>query len=74
MQNEIKYVIVPDESIEIINLDDILGFGTAPCRFEENDVRTYIKYIGPMPLSVSRIFNKSQEYSHSELMTFLQIN
>ncbi len=66
-----RYIIIPTSEINNINFNDVLETAPETCRYSVDGSKTFVKYDGNMPSSVGNITNKSQEYSHSEIIEIL---
>lgn len=66
-----KYVIIPASEINNINFSEVLETAPDTCRYSVDATQTFVKYDSDMPQSVAAINNKSQEYSHSEILDIL---
>lgn len=66
-----KYVIIPTTEIKNVNFDEVLETAPGTCRYSVDGTKTFVKYTGEMPLSVAAIVDRSQEYSHTEILDIL---
>lgn len=66
-----KYVIIPATEITNIDFSEVLETAPNTCRYNVDGTKTFVKYEGNMPTSVSSISGKSQEYTHSEIIAIL---
>jgi len=66
-----KYVIIPTSEINNIDFTEVLETSAETCRYSVDGTKTFVKYEGEMPASVAAITNKSQEYTHSEILDIL---
>lgn len=66
-----RYVIIPTSEITNINFNEVLETAPNTCRFSVDSSKTFVKYDGDMPPSVVGISGKSQEYTHSEILSIL---
>lgn len=66
-----RYVVIPVS--EIVNVDFTQVLETAPntCRYSVDGDKTFVKYDGEQPSSISSIVGKSQEYTHEEILAVL---
>jgi hypothetical protein len=66
-----KYVIIP--ATEVINIDftQVLETSAETCRYSVDGSKTFVKYEGEEPSSVAVIADRSQEYSHDEILAVL---
>lgn len=66
-----KYVIFDTSEIDKINFDEVLETSASTLRHSVNGLKTFVKYDGDMPQSVSTLNSKSIEYSHPEIISIL---
>ena len=66
-----KYVIIPSTEINNINFEEVLETSADTCRYSVDGTKTFVKYEGDMPVSVSAIADKSVEYKHTDILTLL---
>lgn len=66
-----KYVIIPTSEINNVDFTRVLETAPNTCRYSVDGTKTFIKYDGNQPSSVSNIVGKSQEYTHEEILTIL---
>lgn len=66
-----KYVIIPSTEINNINFAEVLETAPDTCRYSVDGTKTFVKYEGSQPASVTEITGKSQEYSHDEILVIL---
>ena len=66
-----RYVIIPTTEINIINFAEVLETAPETCRYSVDGSKTFVKYEGAQPQSVVDILDKSQEYTHEEILTIL---
>ena len=66
-----KYIIIPATEINNIDFTEVLETSADTCRYSVDGTQTFIKYEGDVPESVAAIADKSQKYSHSELLKIL---
>lgn len=66
-----KYVIIPTSEINNVNFSEVLETAPGTCRYSVDGTKTFVKYEGTQPSSVSSISSKSQEYSHEEILAIL---
>lgn len=66
-----KYVIIPVTEINKINFAEVLESAPNTCRYSVDSTKTFVKYEGPQPSSISSISGKSQEYTHQEILAIL---
>ena len=65
------YVIIPYSEVEAIDFDQVLETNVNTIRTSIDGTKTFIKYKGEMPSSVAAVEDKSQEYSHEEILEML---
>ena len=66
-----KYVIIPADQAPNVNFNEVLETSADTCRYSVDGSKTFVKYEGAMPASVSALTGKSQEYTHSEILDIL---
>lgn len=66
-----KYVIIPTTEVNNIDFSEVLETSADTCRYSVDGTETFVKYEGAQPASVAAIANKSQEYTHSEILAIL---
>ena len=66
-----KYVIIPSSEINNIDFSEVLESAPNTCRYSVDATKTFVKYEGEQPSSVTTIIGKSQEYSHAEILAIL---
>ena len=66
-----KYVIIPTAEINSVNFSEVLETSAETCRYSVDGTKTFVKYEGDQPESVAAITNKSQEYTHEEILDIL---
>lgn len=66
-----KYVIIPASEVNNIDFSQVMETSAATCRYSIDETQTLVKYEGDMPSSVMNITNKSQEYTHEEILAIL---
>ncbi len=66
-----KYIIIPAAEIANVDFTQVLETSAETCRYSVDGTKTFIKYEGDMPSSISTIANKSQEYSYGEILELL---
>ena len=65
------YVIIPAASITEVNFAEVMETAPGTCRYSVDGTQTFVKYEGVQPPSIAAISEKSQEYSHEEILTIL---
>lgn len=66
-----KYVIIPTSEINQVNFAEVLETAPETCRYSVDGTKTFVKYEGSQPASITAISGKSVEYSHSEILDIL---
>ena len=66
-----RYVIIPATEVNNIDFSEVLETAPETCRYSVDGSKTFVKYEGPQPQSVVDIIDKSQEYTHEEILTIL---
>lgn len=66
-----KYVIIPATEINNVDFTQVLETAPDTCRYSVDGTKTFVKYEGEQPFSISKIVNKSQEYTHEEILEIL---
>lgn len=69
--NNRKYVIIPTTEINSVNFNEVLETTPNTCRYSVDSTKTFVKYDGVQPASISTLSNKSQEYTHEEILAIL---
>lgn len=70
MENR-KYVIFNVYELDSIDFSQVLETSSDTVRKSLDGLLTFVKYEGNMPSSVSSLTTKTQEYTHSEILTIL---
>lgn len=70
MENR-KYVIFNVSELDSIDFSQVLETSSDTVRKSLDGLLTFVKYEGNMPSSVSSLTTKTQEYTHSEILTIL---
>ena len=65
------YVIIPYSEVDTIDFDQVLETAANTVRKSLDDTKTFVKYEGDMPSSVTTVEGKSQAYSHLEILEIL---
>jgi len=66
-----KYVIFDVSELDSIDFNQVLETSKDTVRKSLDGLLTFVKYEGSMPSSVSALTTKTQEYTHSEILTIL---
>ena len=69
---DIRYVIFDVTELNIIDFNQVLETDINTVRKTVNKTQTFIKYLIPMPSSVSVLTTKSQVYTYDEIYPILQ--
>lgn len=65
------YVIIPYTELDKVDFDQVVETSVDTVRKSVDGTKTFIKYINDMPTSIQAINNKSQEYSHEQILEIL---
>lgn len=66
-----RYVIFDYSEVNKINFLQVMETSADTLRKSVDNSKTFVKYDGVMPSSVNSLISKSQEYTHSEIITIL---
>lgn len=66
-----KYVIFNVSELGSVDFNEVLETSADSVRKSLDETKTFVKYEGDMPSSVSALTSKTSEYSHSEILTVL---
>lgn len=66
-----RYVIFDIAELSTIDFAEVLETSAETIRKSIDDSKTFVKYDGDMPASVAALTTRSQEYTHSEIMSIL---
>ena len=66
-----KYVIFNVSELDSVDFSEVLETSADSVRKSLDETKTFVKYEGDMPSSVSALTSKTSEYSHSEILTVL---
>jgi len=66
-----KYVIFDVSELDSIDFNQVFETSKDTVRKSLDGLLTFVKYEGNMPSSVSTLTTKTQEYTHSEILTIL---
>ena len=66
-----KYVILNTSETGSIDFSQVLETSKDTLRLNLSGSRTFVKYEGSMPSSVSALSSKTSEYTHSEILNVL---
>lgn len=67
-----KYVIIPTTELANIDFTQVLETAPGTCRYSVDGTKTFVKYDGDQPSSVSAINGRSIEYTHDEILEILK--
>ena len=65
------YVIIPYSEVNVIDFDQVLETSISTVRQSVDGAKTFVKYEGDMPSSVTAVEERSQSYSHKEILEIL---
>ena len=66
-----KYIIFNVSELGSVDFNEVLETSADSVRKSLDETKTFVKYEGDMPSSVSALTSKTSEYSHSEILTVL---
>ena len=66
-----KYVILDVSETGSIDFSQVLETSNETLRLNLSGSRTFVKYEGSMPSSISALSSKTSEYTHSEILNVL---
>jgi len=66
-----KYVIVDTSETGSIDFSQVMETSKDTLRLNVSGSKTFVKYEGSMPSSVSALSSKSSEHTHSEILNVL---
>jgi hypothetical protein len=69
--NELKYVIFDFSEVYKIDFNEVKETSIETLRISLDESKTFVKYEGDMPLCVENLINKSEEFTHSEIIHIL---
>lgn len=69
--NERNYIIFPVDQLSTINFDEVLETSEETVRRSADGTKTFVKWNGEMPPSVSSLTNTEGPYTHSEILDIL---
>lgn len=69
---DIRYVIFDVTELNIIDFNQVLETDINTVRKSIDKTQTFVKYLIPMPSSVSALTTKSQVYTYDEIYPILQ--
>ena len=68
---DLKYVIFDFSEVDKINFSEVKEDSIETLRKSVDGIRTFVKYEGEMPESVSDLLSKSREYYNFEFLEIL---
>lgn len=71
--NNFTYIIFDNRERDLLNLNTLLEFCADPIRKSNDNIHTYVKYVGEMPECIKNLTTKSIEYN-SDQMSDIFIN
>jgi hypothetical protein len=66
-----KYAIIPASAVTEVDFSQVFETSAETCRYSVDKSKTFVKYKGDKPSSISAIQGVSQEYSHDEILEIL---
>ena len=66
-----KYVILDTSETGSIDFSQVLETSNETLRLNLSGSRTFVKYEGSMPSSISALSSKTSEYTHTEILNVL---
>ena len=66
-----KYVILNTSETGSIDFSQVLETSNETLRLNLSGSRTFVKYEGSMPSSISALSSKTSEYTHTEILNVL---
>jgi hypothetical protein len=71
MFDDRKYVVVFHSEIDQIDFTQVMETSAETVRRSVDGTLTFVKYEGEMPSSIVALSNKSQEFTHEEILALL---
>lgn len=65
------YVIIASGDVPLVDFNQVMETSAATLRYSVDGTKTFVKYDGAMPVSVTSCTSKSQEYLYDEILTIL---
>lgn len=65
------YVIFNVSELNLVNFNQVLETSADTVRLSVNESKTFVKYNGVMPSSISALTTKQGPYSHEEILSIL---
>ena len=69
-----KYVVIDASDLDNVDFNEVLETGKETCILSLDGSKSFIKYEGEMPSSVSALNNKSEEYTHTQILDITSSN
>lgn len=69
--SNLKYVIFNISELDKIDFSEVMETSQNTIRKSLDGTKTFVKYNGNMPQSVSNLTTKSKEHTHSEIMSIM---
>ena len=66
-----KYIIISATDAASVDFAEVLETSAETCRYSVDGTQTFVKYEGEMPDSITALANKSQAYTHAEILEIL---
>ena len=66
-----RYVVLDCSELDSVDFAEVLENSSETVRKSIDETKTFVKYNGDMPDSVSALTTKTQEYNHSEILGIL---
>lgn len=69
--NDKNYVIIDASDLDNIDFSEVVETSKDTCVLSLDGAKSFVKYIGEVPSSVSALNSKSEEYSHDQILEIL---
>ncbi len=69
--NDRNYVIIDASDLDNIDFSEVVETSKDTCVLSLDGTKSFVKYIGEAPSSVSALNSKSEEYSHDQILEIL---
>jgi hypothetical protein len=66
-----KYVIIDTSDLDNVDFNEVLETSKETCLLSLDGTKSFVKYKGEMPSSVSALNSKSEEYTHTQILEIL---
>lgn len=66
-----KYVIIDASDLDNVDFNEVLETSKETCILSLDGTKSFVKYEGEMPSSVSTLNSKSEEYTHTQILEIL---